>query len=90
MDYIEDKYIPHKTKDSGFLPLENLNINCKGGYEPPPPPPPPPPPEMDQAAITAAEEAKLAEKMKAKKRRGRASTILGGKEDLDDPTLGGT
>jgi len=59
------------------------------GYKPPPPPPPPPPPEMDHAALASAEGAKAAQKAKEKKRKGRASTILGGKTDKDEPVLGG-
>jgi hypothetical protein len=44
---------------------------------------------MDHAALAAAENAKAAQRAKEKKRKGRASTILGGGKDLDDPKLGG-
>jgi hypothetical protein len=47
---------------------------------------------MDHAALASAEQAKAAERAKAKKRRGRASTILGGKTQQDEvakPILGG-
>jgi hypothetical protein len=73
MDYIDEFVRP-----SGFEKLPWVNVDCKGYKEPPPPPPPPPPPEMDHAALAAAEEAKQGERMKEKRRKGRAATILGG------------
>jgi hypothetical protein len=69
MDYIDEFVRP-----SGFEKLPWVNVDCKGYKEPPPPPPPPPPPEMDHAALAAAEEAKQGERMKEKRRKGRAAT----------------
>ena len=76
MDYIVNQF--DSAFKHAFEVLPWVNVDCKGYKEPPPPPPPPPPPEMDQHALAAAEEAKAGQRIKEKRRKGRAATILGG------------